>query len=364
LSGTSPFRTDGVSLAQLIALNEELAALVRAGIPLESGLVELGRDIPGRVGELATLLGMRMSRGENLPEILASEPQLFPPVWRAVVLAGIRSGQLAAALEGMATTGRRIAELRRATAAALMYPLIVVGLAYVLFVAIVRHFAPVVLAAMEDLTSRSNAFLAALVWLGQRAIWWAPWLPVACLLLLALWWFRWGRAGRLFREVIATGPQRRRAWSRATLRQTLYDSRLATFAELLALLVEQQVPVHEAVVLAADATGDRGLSQAAREAADRLQRGELSGDRQQIAGRFPPLLAWLIATRPGRVGFGRTLRMAAETYRRRAQRAVAWRTAYLPIVLTAVIGGGFALLQALVVFFPYSRLLYELGMPH
>ena len=31
---------------------------------------------------------------------------------------------------------------------------------------------------------------------------------------------------------------------------------------------------------------------------------------------------------------------------------------------TAVVGGGFTLLQALVTFAPISRLLYELGMPH
>ena len=46
MSGISPFRTGSVSLAQLIALNEELAALVRAGIPLETGLVALGKLHP------------------------------------------------------------------------------------------------------------------------------------------------------------------------------------------------------------------------------------------------------------------------------------------------------------------------------
>ena len=36
-----------VTLEQLLALNDEMAALVRAGIPLERGLVDLGREVPG-----------------------------------------------------------------------------------------------------------------------------------------------------------------------------------------------------------------------------------------------------------------------------------------------------------------------------
>ena len=105
-----------VTLEQLIALGDEMAALVKAGVPLEEGLTEFARDMPGQPGKLAKMLGERMSAGESLPHILASEPDQFPPVWRAVVEAGLKSGQLAAALESMSTTARRVAETRRLVA--------------------------------------------------------------------------------------------------------------------------------------------------------------------------------------------------------------------------------------------------------
>ena len=35
-----------VTLDQLIALNDEIAALARAGVPLDQGLLHLGRDLP------------------------------------------------------------------------------------------------------------------------------------------------------------------------------------------------------------------------------------------------------------------------------------------------------------------------------
>ena len=113
-------RAGSVSLDQLIALNDEIAALVRAGIPLEKGLTQLGREAPGRLGLLASRLADRMNAGESLGEILEKDKTTFPPVWRSVVLAGIRSNHLAAALESLSRTGRRAMELRRSIALGLI----------------------------------------------------------------------------------------------------------------------------------------------------------------------------------------------------------------------------------------------------
>ena len=45
-----------ITLDQLLALNEEIAALVRAGVPLDRGLLEAGRDVRGRLGRIAGVL--------------------------------------------------------------------------------------------------------------------------------------------------------------------------------------------------------------------------------------------------------------------------------------------------------------------
>ena len=42
MNATNRKQMGSVSLDQLLALNDEIAALVRAGIPLEKGLTELG----------------------------------------------------------------------------------------------------------------------------------------------------------------------------------------------------------------------------------------------------------------------------------------------------------------------------------
>ncbi len=55
-----------ITLDQLLALNEEIAALVRAGVPLDRGLLDAGGDVRGRLGRIAGVLARRLNRGEEL----------------------------------------------------------------------------------------------------------------------------------------------------------------------------------------------------------------------------------------------------------------------------------------------------------
>jgi general secretion pathway protein F len=348
-----------ISTEDLVALNEEIAALVRAGIPLEVGLRELGEDMPGRLGNIATHIGDRLERGEQLTDILASDTHAFPPVWRAVVAAGVKSGHLAAALEGMARTGRRVAELRKGVTLALMYPLIVVGLAYVMLIVTLTQFLPVVLNAHDELTSVPNDLLVGLSRLGQSAHVWAAWPPVVAAVLLVYLWWRSGRTVWTNSSESKSSPKLGgRAWP--SMRRVLQDGRSATFAELLALMNEQHVPLHEAVVLAADASGDRALRDAARTVSARLYQGEFNVSNGSLPAAFPPLIGWSLFAGVDSAALTGTLRNSARLYRERAARTARWTILYLPIFLTAVIGGTAVLTQAIAVFVPLSQLLYDL----
>ena len=95
-------RHGAITVEQLFALNEEIRALVRAGVPLERGLLTAARGLRGRLGRITEALADRLNRGESLIEALENEKQVLPPLYRAVVEAGARSGQLPVALEGLA----------------------------------------------------------------------------------------------------------------------------------------------------------------------------------------------------------------------------------------------------------------------
>ena len=345
-----------ISLDELIALNDEIAALVRAGVPLEQGLGHLGGDMPGRLGKIATMFAQRMQRGESLAQILAEQSEHIPPVYRAVVEAGLKTGHLSAALESVAGSARRLADIRRVVAAGFLYPLLVVLVAWGLFVLFTVVIAPAVLDAYVGFAMPGRGPLILLAEWGKSAVYWGPVVPVAVVLLAGWWWVRSGRAS--FLQPQSSGLLL--AWL-PWLGRMLRSFRTATFTEVLALLVENRVPLPEGIMLAAEASGDRKMWQTARQIADRLSRGQTLPSGEGRGGGFPPLLTWLIQSNQHRAALLPALEHAAKIYRQRALRQAEFARVFLPILLSVAIGGSVTLFYALLVFVPWLSLLYSLS---
>ena len=183
-----------VTLDELIALSDEIAALVRAGVPLHSGLAELGSDMPGRLGRFATSIAERTSEGESLEKVVLEYSAELPPVYVAVVRAGLRTGRLPAALEALARSIRRLSETRRGVAAAMLYPLLVFMLAWGFFAFFASKLAPSLLAGFEGLDVRGRGLFASLAALGDSAVYWGPAVPLVLVVLASMWWYRTTRA--------------------------------------------------------------------------------------------------------------------------------------------------------------------------
>ena len=103
-------KSPSIALEDLIAFNDEMAALIRAGVPLDQGLRSMRHEVPGRLGKLTTLLSERLEKGESLEHALGEMGDTVPPIYSAVVIAGLRAGRLAAALTGARGTDGSIAE--------------------------------------------------------------------------------------------------------------------------------------------------------------------------------------------------------------------------------------------------------------
>lgn len=352
MSSYSP-PSSAVSLDHLLALNDELAALVRCGVPLERGLLALGRDMPGRMGDLAVGLAERLARGESLPDILRAEPNRFPRLYAAVVAAGWKSGRPAQVLEAMADTGRRLAELRRVVGVAAIYPTVVLLMAYCLFVAVLLKS----LLVIQDAQQRWGASAAAnwteyLTAPGAVLARYWPVLPLVVLTGLLAWWLRSGRS-------LLVEPARARRWFGwiPGIRGLLDRSQMAMFADSLALLIDHDVPLGEALVLASEASGGVRLRQAAADLAAAIGRGESLSSAQAESVGLPPMVGWLLASNRPAAALATGLRHAAQSYRRRAIRRSQILRAVVPMLLTVGVGGMITLAYTLSVFLPWLALL-------
>jgi general secretion pathway protein F len=347
-----PRLAGSITIDQLLALNEEIAALVRAGVPLERGLLVASRDLRGRLKLIARALGGRLSRGESLSEAMTDEAQTIPPLYRAVVEAGAKSGQLAVALEGLARYVRGYSEARSAVGLALWYPLLVLTLAYGLFVGLVSLCVPRFVNAFEGLGLATASPLRWLAWIGESASYWWPVGPVL-LVILAFGWVKSGTAARF----------QTRTWNWLRLfpwmNSLLANYETANFAELLALLLENQVPYPSAVVLAAESTGNPRLARGARELAAAVTRGEPTAAALAATDRrtFLPMLRWVLATGQGQGSLVTALHNLADLYRKRGKFQAEKLSVFLPTILMIGLGASATMLYGLALFVPLVNLL-------
>jgi general secretion pathway protein F len=341
-----------LSLDELIALNDEVAALARAGVPLGHGLLGLGDDIPGSLGRVAATLGAELERGTGFDEALRRVSGQIPETYGAVVEAGLRSGRLGGALEDSADYARGVSELHRVIGQAFFYPLIVVTFGYGLFLAFLIVFVPRVSEAFASLGVPSSRWVLGLEWLGRSVYWWGALLPLAVASAVGLW-LRLGRA----RGLDATHSLRWVPW----LSAVMADWRTSNFAGWMALLTKHEVPLGQSLELAGRASGDPRFLEWSRQVADDERRGTSLEAAFATHAGLPPLLRWLLITgiRQGRLY--EVLRHAAELYRRRAMlEAEALRTA-VPALLLATIGGCSALVYILAIYLPWSQLMNTLA---
>src|ERR1700685_4156642 len=85
----------GLSLEDFILLNEEIAGMAKAGLPLDQGLAALAREMgSGRLQQVTQKLADDLRGGCTLPEALKRQEGRVPPYYAALLGAGIRSARL------------------------------------------------------------------------------------------------------------------------------------------------------------------------------------------------------------------------------------------------------------------------------
>jgi type II secretory pathway component PulF len=233
----------------------------------------------------------------------------------------------------------------------LVYPLIVLWIASVIFSFTWAKLFPVMQIAVPSLLDHEMPkWFQYLSWSVERGGLWLFLVWAGVFLVAAIWIVGSNRALRF-----AGGS----FWL-PSIGIVNSAGRTATFAEMLALLIEHQVPLVEALPLAAAASGDRRISAGAEQLTERIRSGNIGGAAPR---GLPPLLSWLILTNAPTLQLVKTLRQTAASLRERAMRISISLGIYLPIVLSATVGAIIAAYYAILVMTPFYYLLHQLAQP-
>jgi type II secretory pathway component PulF len=342
------------SLEELIAFNDEVASLTHAGVPIDLGLSQLSRDPDIANKQINAALTRRVQNGVLLADAISEEDQLLPPIYQSVVAAGLRCGSLPAALETLSRHTQSLLDLRQSLRSALAYPLIVCGLAYLLFVGSCLFVPPEYYHQLADMGSGSAVSDVVQMLRDSLPFWVA--IPPVLLTGVLFVEFRSNSSRTMWSRGIPSGFR----WLPGVSRVTA-DQRWASLAELLALLVEHEVPLPEGLRLAARVSGDRKLTSAAQQMASAAEQGRSLTQDAHAVRQFPPFLHWALTSTTEASGLARTLRLAAKTYRQRAQRQTKRLRVVMPMLTCFVLAGGVTLLYCLSVFVPLVRLVEDLS---
>jgi type IV pilus assembly protein PilC len=137
-----PQRTS-VNMREFLVFNQELATLLKAGMPLVQSLDLLKRRVTSPVFKrVLNDVHEKVRSGAALSDAFATHGDLFPRVYTASLLAGERSGNLDAMLRRYVEYTKIIANVKRKTVSALVYPAILTALAVVLVSIIVLKVVP------------------------------------------------------------------------------------------------------------------------------------------------------------------------------------------------------------------------------
>jgi type IV pilus assembly protein PilC len=128
---------------EFLEFNQELATLLRAGMPLVQSLDLLRSGVKDQVFR-PVLDGVyeEVKAGTALSEAFDAHGDLFPRVYTASLLAGERSGNLETVLRRYVAYAKLIGAVRRKTLSALMYPAVLVVVALAVVTIIVLKLVP------------------------------------------------------------------------------------------------------------------------------------------------------------------------------------------------------------------------------
>lgn len=301
-----------LSAEEAARLTDQIAGLSKTGRPLGPGLLALAEELPhGRFRRSLVDLADSLTRGESLASAMDEQKGRIPPHLRGLVLGGIRSGRLGDVLgrfSGYVSIGT---ELARKLWLSLAYPLMSILVALTLFLFVNAVLVAQFESIFKDFGIPLPKMTIAMIMLSHvlRSFW--PAFVVIVGGAFVVW-----IAGRVF----LTPPVRRSLAARIPVVGGVWRyTSWAEFCHLLALLLETDLPLPEALRLTGEGIQNRDLDRACQVMALDVERGRSLSESMAARPQFPTGLPRLLRWAQENGAIAEILHMAGDMFEARAR---------------------------------------------
>jgi type IV pilus assembly protein PilC len=272
----------------LLILNQEFLALLRAGLPIPTVLdLIIQRQVHPRLRHVLEKVRAAVKGGASLSEAAEQHPEIFPPVYVASLRVGEKSGDLPETLARYNMHLKRAIALQKKVGSALVYPAILLALttAVVIFLltVVVPSFSQIYLDFDAQLPYPTQVLLTITGLVREYLL---IILPLPFLVLFGLW--QWRRT--------STG---RRRLDRLLLRMPLLgniiqDFSLATFSRTLGTVLAGGMPMVPALEIAAGSVNNRASQEQLHQAIPTVTGGASVAQALEDAKAAPPLILEMV----------------------------------------------------------------------
>ena len=325
-------RSASIPRHEFLVFNQELATLLKAGMPLVQSLEILRVRLSHPVFK-AVLddIHQKVRAGTALSDAFAAHGDLFPSVYTASLMAGERSGNLDAVLRRFVSYSKVIDTVQAKTKSALIYPVILIGLAFALVsiiaVKVVPSFAEFYTSFDAQLPLATRAIIAVSDVIRQQFV--LIVLGLAGTVIASMAWLRQpGQQARLDRWLL----------SAPVVGEPLHKFATSQLARTLATLLGGGIPLVNALDIAAKSTGNRHLGDELAVVAQRVREGQGFAATLASRGTVPDVALKMIDVGESTGALQEMLNSLADFYDEEIETAVSRFVALIEPALLVIMG--------------------------
>jgi type IV pilus assembly protein PilC len=319
----------------LVIATRQLSTMVNSGMSLLRSLYVIEEQTESdKLREIWIEVRKDVEAGLSLSDSLAKHPDVFNDLYVAMVQAGESGGILDSTLVRVATQLEKDAALRRQIKAAMIYPAMIGGFAFVVLFALVTFLVPVFETIFKDFGGDLPAITKFTVWLSHMFT--QRWYVMFGTFFAVIWVFRkWKNTER-----------GRMQWDRLKLKfpmkigTIVQKVALARFSRTFSGLIAAGVPMLEAIEITGKTSGNKVVEKAMDEVRESVKKGgSLTQPMTQVPEAFPVMVTQMIGVGEETGALETMMTKVADFYEEQVEAAVKALTSILEPVMIVIVGG-------------------------
>ncbi|MFC1721998.1 type II secretion system F family protein [Patescibacteria group bacterium] len=337
--GLGGIEIGGVSMLSKTLLVEQLAAMMKAGMPLVESLnIIANQSKSQKLKEILQTAVQDVSSGIPLSTSFSKYPETFDKVFIQVLRAGEISGILEKNLRYLGNELRRNYELSQKIKGAMIYPIVIICAMIGVGIALMVFVVPRIAEVLKESGGELPAITVALINVSEFLVdyWWLV-IGIIVAIVLFFWW-------------LARRPGPKRVFSAMWLKMPVikrYKQKvaLASFAGTLSNLMRSGMPIVEALSVTGETMKDKLYGDSLQRISDRVKKGVgLVEAFEEESKFFPPIVLGMlrVGERTGEVSV--VLQRLSELYENQLMNEIKALISLIEPILMLVVGIAVAIL--------------------